>query len=81
MVWTEEEIAAYQPLNDPRIVGLYSTVGIPQADPERRAEYLAVEVLNLGMTDHAVIMGVAAKDGRPAALNLLEKIFVIDSDK
>ncbi len=81
MVWSPEEIAAYQPLDDSRLVALYASAYgntgdevIPATNPEGRAFYLSEVILDLTAIDHEVIMRTAAKEGRPAAMSLLEQM-------
>ena len=74
-VWTEEEIGNYRQLEDPTLDSIYEKARLSN-NPEDRAKYLAEEVLDLTMTDHDLIMRTAAQEGRPAALNLLERIAI-----
>jgi len=78
-LWTKEEIKGYQQVVDGSLSRLYEEAGIPADDPERRARYLAEELLGLTMLDHEVVMRKAKSEGRPAALNLLEEMAVAHS--
>lgn len=74
MEWTQEEVRGYRQIPSSTLDGLYAREGILASDPQRRAEYLAEEVLNLGMIDHDVVMRTAHEKGRAKALNLLEEM-------
>lgn len=76
MVWTDDEIAAYKPLDYPPLNFLYQNWEISRYNPEERARFLAEDVLNLGMTDHDLLMRVAAESGKAEALRLLEEMVV-----
>jgi len=84
MVWTSEEIKTYAQVGSAFLDGVYAADGKTPDDPEERARYLAEEVLGgLTMTDDELLMRVAADEGRPAALNLLEGMvlshFILDA--
>ena len=78
-LWTKEEIEGFQQVLNEGLSHLYKETGIPADDPERRARYLAEEILDLTMVDHEVVMRKAKSEGRPAALNLLEEMAVAHS--
>ena len=71
-VWTAEEIGNYKQVVDPRLDEIYRRAGVGE-DPNDRARYLAKDFLEACMVDHEVIMRTAGRDGRPAALNMLEQ--------
>lgn len=75
-LWTKEEIEGYQQVVNESLSRLYALAGIPVSDPERRAEYLCEEVLNLTKIDHEVVMRKAKSEGRLAALTLAEEMVV-----
>ncbi len=76
MTWTDQEIAAYHPLDYPPLNLLYQDREISRYNPEERARFLADVVLRLGMTDHDLLMRVAASQGKAEALRLLEEMVV-----
>ncbi|MAG02484.1 hypothetical protein CMI42_04045 [Candidatus Pacearchaeota archaeon] len=78
MTWSNAEISDYKQLGDPILYDLYAKAGIPKTKPEERARFLGEDVLGDGltMTDHDLISRKAAKDGKPAALNLSEEIAI-----
>ncbi|NQU78973.1 hypothetical protein HQ545_04355 [Candidatus Woesearchaeota archaeon] len=78
MVWTQEETEIYGQIPSPKLDRIYGEAGIPESQPEQRAKYLAEHVLNMGMTDHDLIMRTAKKQGRHVALNMLEKMVISD---
>lgn len=72
-MWTEKEVSSYRPRM--HALGLYESKGLADAHPEQRAEFMS-DYLGLTMTDHDVIMRLAAGNGRPVALNLMEDMIV-----
>ena len=74
MVWTNEEITAYEPLDYAPLQKLYRDKGLSIYNPEARAKFLVEEVLRLTMTDHDIVMRTAKAEGRASALRLLEGI-------
>lgn len=78
-IWTRQEIEAYTPREDPSLIRLYEEVFLPSDDPEGRALFLD-QVLEPCMLDQELIMRTARDEGRPAALNLLEDMY-IESEK
>ncbi len=71
-LWTNEEKRQYVPRDYPQLKELYEQAGISINEVERRAQFLAEEVLKLGMTDQDLNMRTASLEGRAAALNQLE---------
>jgi hypothetical protein len=68
MAWTEKEIKEYKELynTDKDIIlrSVYLQAKIPADKPEERTKYLAEHILNLTMTNHDVIMGLAKERGK-----------------
>ncbi len=77
MTWTDTEIEEYRnnKSQDPVLRMIYLQARIPADKPEKRARYLAEEVLKLPKIDHVAIMNLAKKSGKVHALIRLEKIF------
>lgn len=74
--WSDGEKAEYKVLRVQN-VGLgvvYSLMGIPITDPEKRAKYLS-EKLNLTGTDQDAVL-TQAHSTRPVALKKLEEMFI-----
>ena len=71
-LWTDEEKRKYVPRDYTQLNKLYEGAKIPVGEPEGRAQFLAEEVLGLGMFDHDLNMRTASLEGRAAALNQLE---------
>jgi len=85
MLWTDHEIQTYRLGRnsdiDLRILYMQAPGGpILNSNPEKRAKYLAENVLHLSLTDHDVIMRLAEEKGRPAALKFLEQLTINSLD-
>ena len=76
MVWTENEIRAYQPRENEKLVELYSKNNLSTEYPESIAKFLAEDYLGLTMTDYDLVMRKATNKGRPVALNFLEDMAI-----
>jgi len=74
MAWTQEEIDEYAMLRKHELGPLYAAAKIPTNEPEKRARYLAEDVLNLTATDHDVIMTMATSQGKAKSLVMLESM-------
>lgn len=75
-MWTLQEVQRYKPREYQPLLDLYEQYGLRDALPERRAEFLAEEVIILTAIDHEVLMRTAGKEGRASALNLLEDMVI-----
>ena len=75
-MWRLQEIQGYKPREYKPLLDLYDRYGLSDALPERRAEFLAENVIDLTATDHEVLMRKAGEGGRASALNLLEDMVI-----
>ena len=77
MGWSQKEISEYTQVESNKLDRLYSERNIPINNPESRAEYLAEQVLKLTQIDQEVIIEITRRESKPAALNLLERMFLL----
>ena len=73
---TKPEIEAYRPRPYDPLLRLYEQYSLLLTDPEKRARFLAEDVLRLTMTDPDVVMRLTHTKGKVAALHFLEDMVV-----
>jgi len=75
-MWDEDEIKNYRQVDYAPLQELYASMGIPKTDPERRAEFLTEDVIDLTHADQDAIMLTAASLGNDIGLNGLEQMAI-----
>ena len=80
-MWSSEEVGRYRPREYEPLQKLYDKYHLSRESPWERAEFLAENVLHLGMTDHDLLMRDAAANGRAHALNMLEDMVIANHRK
>ena len=81
-IWTQKEIADYQPIYSHKLSALYNRRGLNNLnDPESRAKFLHDDYLRLIMIDDEVFLGIIRFIGWVAGIKFLETCAVMQLNR